>query len=200
MMQSTINLDPTGDLTVLVDIDHEKTRLIVSSQALCLASPVWRAMLNPESGFQEATSADRTISFPDDDAQTLLLLLRICHLRFSEVPQTLDLNQFFETAILCDKYDMVSLIRPWLSKWQEPLLPRAGEDDDKQWLFISWTLGDSVVFERIVEKLVLKSEGRGEGQCIGSYGKVLGSSIPEIIGQQLRISPRFVPICTKAAL
>lgn len=183
MMQSTINLDPTGDLTVLVDIDHEKTRLIVSSQALCLASPVWRAMLNPESGFQEATSADRTISFPDDDAQTLLLLFRICHLRFSEVPQTLDLNQLFETAVLCDKYDIVTLIRPWLSKWQQPLLPRAGEDDDEKWLFISWTLGDSGIFERIVKKLVLTSESREEGQCLSSNGKLLESSIPEVIGQ-----------------
>ena len=178
MMQPTINLDPTGDLKIVIDIDHEKTCVIVSSQALCLASPVWRAMLNPKSGFQEATSADRTIYFLDDDVQTLLLLLRICHLRFSEVPQTLDLDQLFETAILCDKYDIVTLIRPWLSKWQEPLLPQAGEDDDEKWLFISWTLGDSVVFERIVEKLVLKSEGREEGQCIGSYGKVLGPNTP----------------------
>lgn len=181
-MQSKINLDPTGDLKVLVDIGYKKTLLIVSSQALCLASPVWRAMLNPKSGFQEATSIDRTISFPDDDAHTFLLLLRICHLRFSEVPQTLNLNQLYKIAILCDKYDMVALIRPWLSKWQEPLLPRAGEDDDEKWLFISWTLGDSEIFERIVKKLVLTSESREEGQCLSSHGKLLESSIPEVIG------------------
>ena len=180
---STIQLDPSGDLSLLVG-DQQKN-VLVSSVALSLASPVWRAMLNPQHGFLEAVSTNRTISWPEDNTKTCLILLRICHLRFSEVPQTISLHDFLNICIFCDKYDTVTLIRPWVSKWQEDLMPSLIPKDYDQWLFISWTIGDDITFEDIVKTLVLESESREAGECISSSGVALEQNMPPgIVGKQ----------------
>lgn len=191
MAQTTINLDPSGDLKIVLNIKDEQKTVIVSSKAICLASPVWRAMLNPESGFREATSADRTIRFPDDDAETLLMLFRICHLRFSEIPQKVGLDQLLKTAVLCNKYDIIALVRPWASNWQELLLPQANKDNEEKWLSISWTFRDNEIFRRVVARLVLESEGPGIGKFEGSGKGNLGVNAPPappgVVGEQSRI-------------
>ncbi len=110
--ESIIHVDPSGNLSLLVGpVDEQKT-FVVSSAALCLASPVWRAMVNPEGYFLEAHSEERKVSLPDDDPKYLLLLLNIVHLQFHKVPQVLPTKDLFEMAVLCDKYDTVRVVRP----------------------------------------------------------------------------------------
>ena len=57
------------------------------------------------------------LHFEDDDGEALLLLLRIAHLQFAEVPVSLDFDKLLQVAILCDMYDCVGLVKPWLSTW-----------------------------------------------------------------------------------
>lgn len=101
---TTIYLDSLGDLRLLVkDSDDRWRTLIVSSSAMCLASPVWRAMLDPKSHFKEAEKQE--VEFPDDDLDALLIILRVAHLKFRELPESLSFKELVNLAVVCDKYD-----------------------------------------------------------------------------------------------
>ncbi|KAK4697983.1 hypothetical protein P7C71_g179, partial [Lecanoromycetidae sp. Uapishka_2] len=82
MENSTINVDPSGDLTLLVgDPDKEAQQsFLVSSKAMQLASPVWATLFDPQGRFLEANAKE--VSLPDDDPHALLILLHIAHLNF----------------------------------------------------------------------------------------------------------------------
>ena len=110
--ESTVHVDPSGNLTLIVGPEDNQKTFTVSSAAMCLASPVWRAMLDPKGHFLEAHSSDRKVSFPDDNPEALLLLLNVIHLQFLKVPQTLPTEELYEVAVLCDKYDTVTVVRP----------------------------------------------------------------------------------------
>ena len=109
---NTVHVDPSGNLTLLVGPADNRKTFVVSSTAMCLASPVWRAMLNPQGHFLEAHSSDHKVSFPEDNPESLLLLLHIVHLQFLKVPQNLEVKDLYEVAVLCDKYDAVTVVRP----------------------------------------------------------------------------------------
>jgi hypothetical protein len=46
----------------------------------------------------------------------MLLVLRIAHLQFKEIPQGngLTIDALLSLAVVCDKYDLVSMVRPFL--------------------------------------------------------------------------------------
>ena len=101
---------------------------LVSSAVMCLASKVWRAMLHSGSRFTEAQILADTCKqahFYDDDPEALLILLSIAHLAFRKVPVHMEWSLLLNMAVLCDKYDTVSITRPWLTQWVEPVLPLA---------------------------------------------------------------------------
>ena len=117
-----------GDLRIRVHRSREKRSrlrvpsvtpfhqriLIVSSAVMRIASPVWRTMFDPQGHFMESqrSSSPREIHFPDDDADALLIVLYIAHLQFGKLPEALDYQELLNLAIICDKYDTVSTVRP----------------------------------------------------------------------------------------
>ena len=103
---TSIALDPSGDLQLTTDT----LSFVVSSKAMCLASPVWRAMLDPQGPWAKQSSSSSPSSglsshaMLEDDPDALLILLRIAHLRFSELPDVLnDYQHLLQLAVLCDK-------------------------------------------------------------------------------------------------
>ena len=91
-------LDPSGDLRLSTATQD----FVVSSKAMCLASPVWRAMFDPQGRWAKQSSG--VFDLPDDDAHALLLLLRIAHLQFSDLPDALVIyRHLLQLAVLCDK-------------------------------------------------------------------------------------------------
>lgn len=99
----------------------------VSTKAMCLASPVWRVMLDPSGPFKEAHPENDQVLFPEDDAQALLTVLCIAHLEFHSIPERLSFTQLLNLAIICDKYDTGRLILPWFSKWEKSFKDSAFE-------------------------------------------------------------------------
>lgn len=104
-----------GDLTLNVGKDDGtiECRYRVLKVAMCLASPVWRAMLtgpSTESGKDE-------IPFVDDDPEALLLVLRVAHLRTYEIPHLPAWHEVVNVATICDKYDTVAISRPFVKDW-----------------------------------------------------------------------------------
>ncbi len=176
-LTSTIEVDPAGDLRLLVQHGEQQIIFQVSSKAMSLASPVWRTMLEPAGPFKESQSDSGEIAFPDDDSEALLILLLACHLRFQDIPQELWYEQFLNVCILCDKYDCIALIRPWISRWQAHQLHLAGPVIHGEWLFICWTTGDQATFERVARYYVKTSLADVWKQFI-DRPKLLDAAIP----------------------
>ena len=187
--EPTEHVDPSGDLTLLVKVGNKRKSFIVSSKVMCLASPIWRAMLDPKGHFKEASPDNKEITFEDDDLEALQLLLDISHMRYLKIPTSLKYNGLLNLTILCDKYDTVTLVRPWLPKWLPGLKHLADHPGYEEWLFIAWVLGDAETFERIASRLVSTIEIRdglfGSESRIYIDGRTLSTQHmpPGIVGQ-----------------
>lgn len=181
-LTSNIQVDPAGDLRVLVQHGEQQISFQVSSKAMSLASPVWRTMLDPDGPFKESRPDKGEVAFHDDNAEALLILLLAAHLRFQDVPQELWFEQLRSVCIACDKYDCIGLVRPWISRWQAREIHLAGLEVYDQWLFVAWTTGDEETFERVARRFVEISESNGSKHCYVNW-TVLVDMPPGIVGQ-----------------
>ncbi len=178
MDEPTVYVDPSGDIKLLVQAGEDQKTFVVSSKALCLASPVWRAMLDSKSRFKEASPSTGEVFLEDDDSEALWILLNIAHFRFLEVPQSLEYDQLLRVSILCDKYDIVTLVRPWLPKWIRGLKHLSCCAGYEEWLFIAWVFGDTSTFERIAYGLVLEIKVPLCGSYLTASGSLPTENLP----------------------
>lgn len=156
-LTSDIQIDAAGDLKLLLQHREEWVTFQVSSKAMSLASPVWRAMLDPNGPFRESQSDNSEIIFPDDDPEALLILLSAAHLRFQEVPKHLSFERLLNVCVLCDKYDCITLVRPWIFEWKVRQIVPTDWELYEEWLFIAWTMGDEATFKRVGRSMILRA-------------------------------------------
>ncbi|QDS73114.1 hypothetical protein FKW77_001026 [Venturia effusa] len=175
-----------GDLILVVGEDFGPAhRFRVSRDTMCMASPVWSAMLSRDGQFCEA--ARKEVTFADDDPDALLLILQIAHLQFQEAYEVMELEELLEVAILCDKYDTVAMVRPFIPRWVEPFL-RRGYDElsgDEEYLTIAWTFGYHNEFEGFAKYLVEHIRTNDRGHCVNEKGRIIGWKMPPDIIENL---------------
>jgi len=129
-------LDATGDLTFI--IGEEKHEFLVNRKTLRFASPVWKKMLDPDGPFMEGGAA--VLSLPDDSPGPMLLVLSIAHLQFAKLANVkMNRTAFIDLAILCDKYDMAALVKPFLQTLEGFDAAILGVTPDDA--FGAWTFG-----------------------------------------------------------
>lgn len=184
MEEDTLDVifDPSGDLELIVGECDRQRKFRVSSKAMCLVSLVWRAMLDPSGYFMEAQPVKGRVTFPEDDGDTMHLLLCVVHYKFNLIPLGLKYEKLFNLAILCDKYDTVDILYPWLPKWLEDLTAIAIDSGKEGSLFISWVFKDATTFERVAQKLVKEISIDKSGERITRNGRgleVLEQYIPQ---------------------
>ncbi|PVH99741.1 hypothetical protein DM02DRAFT_614813 [Periconia macrospinosa] len=155
--QPTIELSSSADVTLV--IGEEKQLVRASVPALRNASSVWAAMFSG----RWAESDTSEIAFPDDDIEAMLLVLRIAHIRFNEIPKKegLSFQLLLDVAFVCDKYDLVHMVRPFLDlhNWAQPYsYPNYEGEGYPAWLFIAWTFGYADSFDRLARDLALSAK------------------------------------------
>ncbi|RMZ74423.1 nuclear pore [Pyrenophora seminiperda CCB06] len=161
--QRTIALDDSGDALLMLGTSAGTQPVQVSKAVMTLASPVWKAMFKRHWKENEATE----IPLPEDDVGTMLIVLRIAHLRFHELlkKKGLTIDALLALAVVCDKYDIVPLVRPFLDlyDWAQCHLPDtiSGERCDPAWFFIAWTFGYRESFTELAD-FVVKRTGLDE--------------------------------------
>lgn len=147
----------TGNIRILVKLNDIVREGRVSSSSMIQASPVWRKLLSPtqDEDVEELRHSIKRIDCTEDDSEALLILLNICHLNFQEVPHGVGYELLLLLALLCDKYDCVSLVQPWLTneRWlmqesEESMLP--GKEG---WLRIAQIFELEVVFDKLVKHM-----------------------------------------------
>lgn len=133
-----VDIDPDGDVIVKIGDDD----LRVASQVLCLASPVFKAMLR--SGFKEGLTAETSsqnpkyIALPDDDPTAFKTVCQVIHCRLDTVPAELDIDCLHQLATLCDKYQVIIPMLNCATLWVRKL----ALDGDRETLVRLLVVGD----------------------------------------------------------
>lgn len=180
-----IALCHNADLTLIVG-ENPIHRFKVSRNTLCMASSVFKAMLSRN--FIEAQKDE--IELEDDDPDALLIILRIVHLKFSEVKRSFEYqSQLVQVAVVCDKYDLVAVCRPfipgWARKWlraQNPIanLNAQGQTEKCLW---TWVFGYEEEFRHLVDFICLTSSFDDNGNFRTIQGTFTDKHLPvSIVG------------------
>jgi hypothetical protein len=115
-----------GDLALLVgpnphpwDQDTAQVKFVISSHALARAGKIFKGMFF--GGMLEARPTDGrewTVALPEDSPSAWKKLLAIVHYDFAALERLDDkFWQLYDIVCLADKYDMMQLLRPWVSRW-----------------------------------------------------------------------------------
>ncbi|KAF2005104.1 hypothetical protein P154DRAFT_611587 [Amniculicola lignicola CBS 123094] len=172
-----IELHEHGDITLI--IGPKEQPVLVSISVLRRASPVWRKMF----GEPWIESREKEARFPEDNLDALLIVLRIAHLRFRDIPQKhgLEFRGLVQLAVVCDKYDTVEIVCPFFiaNKWYAPWRQRSKDHGFEEWLMITWTFGNMPFFEEMAKCLHLTVHKNTEGKYLrDGCTKPLGSNMP----------------------
>jgi hypothetical protein len=179
--KSFFTFEPS-DIRLKVNYKGEPVTAHVSSSAMSFASPVWKkfifppwkpmAVQDPTTTYEYTPAAKKSkvtgekekdksvlpveeVDFSDDNGEALLILLRIAHLRFHDTPTTLAYQTLLQVAVLCDQYQCINLVRPWLPQWLADEEQSSRKFGQENWMFIAWVFGREKVFEALAEDLVL---------------------------------------------
>ena len=196
----TINIDPDGDIYLLVGDDKKSKRFHVSSHAMRLASPVWSAMLSPKYGFKESVSGTEDIAFAEDNLEAFFIVLLASHLKFQAIPVHTSTELLVAICGICDKYDCVSVLGPWMSAWVDAWLPHGDPVDFGRQVFVAWVVGDTTSFKNIIEGLVDTCYTNSIGNCLSCISKNLDRDLlPGLPGEcygAISLSHNFLNLST----
>ncbi|KAE8447176.1 hypothetical protein EG329_011007 [Mollisiaceae sp. DMI_Dod_QoI] len=141
-----------------------------------------RTPLDDERSSDECSNFGNTpvdeVDFTDDDGEALLILLRITHLQFDDVPLTLSYDLLLNVAIVCDQYDCVRIVKPWLSHWLSNEKNESLKDGHENWLWIAWVFGRSEVFEDLALRMLRTVKTNEEGECLTEKGEEVSDPMP----------------------
>jgi len=188
---------PNADTTLLLQSPADKSTTIftgVSSSALSIASPVWKKFLYPPWAAPSTPSSPvfpvSQIECTDDDPSALLILLRIAHLQFRNIPNILDYPTLLQVAILCDQYACTSLVYPWMEPWLLDEELESKEEGKEGYLFMAWVFGRDRIFESLAMKLVFEIKIGPDGECLTKNGALMPEPMPNgITGKSFSLQP-----------
>ena len=128
------------------------------------------------------------MKFPEDNALSFFVVLLATHLRFPETPRQLELNQFKDICVLCDKYDCMVVVQPLLDNWKMALnfsdTHGYTPEEYKSWAWIGWTTGDERVIHRVKKRYILTSRTNAAKDLLDTDNKTLDGGLPPgLIGQ-----------------
>lgn len=193
LSDTTIYVDQDGDLLLVVGLGTESRTFCTSSKVMRLASPVWRAMLSPEHGFQESSPGTNVITLPEDDVHSIFIVLLASHVRFQEVPRSITFKQLVSLCEVCDKYDCISVLQPWLSGWLALYEHSVSEPGWEEWSFIAWVVGDEAIFKQATDWIILTSSKLSTGDWRNELSENLEGRLPSTLAGEFHL-PIYRPL------
>ena len=167
---ANVQFDTDGDILLVLLSSEGIARFQVSSNALCLASPVFRVMVGTGGKFKESKDLQEKksgeppmeITLSDDNPSALAIILRIIHHQHGSVPKTLSELYLWQVAILVDKYDLLEAVTLWIDRWIQPYLDSTGLPltsssyftGDKG-VFLAYAFGKEIIFKSISKEIIL---------------------------------------------
>lgn len=101
-----------------------------------------------------------------------------------------------QTALLCDQYDCVGLLKSWYQNWVVNEGGYVLAPERENWTFISWVFGDEVTLDRVAKKVARSLKLGPDRRRMNRLGGHITEPMPPSIlsklspGAELRISAR----------
>ncbi|KAK0726298.1 hypothetical protein B0T21DRAFT_32488 [Apiosordaria backusii] len=150
-------IDQDGDLILAVGPSDCQSSFKVDASTLRRTSPVWKAMLyRPWIESQPKDDSEWIVELPEDDPAALTVLLGIIHSNFDLVPATdkITASLVWGILVLCDKYDMIQSIIPYITIWRTHIKQQAPKSEVILSLLIAWEIGDENWLRDLLKDLV----------------------------------------------
>ncbi|KAF2728672.1 hypothetical protein EJ04DRAFT_503744 [Polyplosphaeria fusca] len=158
------------DGPTLIDVSDSECGSIhyhVSSRHLALASPWFNRAMSGDSWKESDRDEEGRFHIETSgwDADALLLLLNVLHLKNSQVPDTVDLEMLAKIAVLMDYYECSEALQLCTKMWVQALgeaskVPNVMGRELIIWLFVAWTFGMHDQFQSACDTAI--KEGFGE--------------------------------------
>ncbi|KAF3804983.1 hypothetical protein GCG54_00005728 [Colletotrichum gloeosporioides] len=134
-------------------IEHIQ-QFLVCSKAMARTSAVFCKMLFGP--FSEGQRDDDKAIDLEDAIEPMFFALCIVHSRYDMIRTALTVKEGFQLLVVTKKYDMTSIVRPWIHHWV-PLLKYIDEDfgDLEMVAWIAWEVGAENIFELTIKLLAL---------------------------------------------
>ncbi|KAL6897660.1 hypothetical protein GGI43DRAFT_409566 [Trichoderma evansii] len=152
--------------------ESEAITFRLSSRHLCLASPIFNAMLCG-SWKESAGSVELQLSYDiaatEWNTEALLLLMNIIHGHHRKVPHSVDLDTLAQLSILVDYYECYEIIEFFAHLWIDKLsskLPTSYGRESVIWLFVSWVFSKDAIFEKMTELALKECEKPLDTMCL----------------------------------
>ncbi|EWG41193.1 hypothetical protein FVEG_15245 [Fusarium verticillioides 7600] len=116
--RSDLNEEMRSLQTYLENGDPNQVVFRVSAKHLCLASPVFRRMIQGQ--FKESEPNEQglfEIRTSEWDAEALLIILDIIHGHHSSVPKRPSLDVIAQIGIIADYYDCLEVVKTFFQHW-----------------------------------------------------------------------------------
>ncbi|KAH0438211.1 nuclear pore protein-like protein [Colletotrichum camelliae] len=158
---------------------HEHTQqFLVCSKAMARISVVFCKMLFGP--FSEGLRDEQKTIDLEDAIEPMFFALCIVHSRYDMIQTALTVKELFQLLVVTNKYDMTSIVRPWIHQWV-PLLKHIDEEF-YEWLghldivlvaWIAWEVGAEKLFELAVKTAALHCWVNQDGEFLGEHGKLM---------------------------
>ncbi|KAK1976359.1 hypothetical protein LZ30DRAFT_785629 [Colletotrichum cereale] len=164
--------DPSSSSSASIAYDREcLMEFVVCSRSLAQASRFFDALLFGRfAEAQHETDSRWVVSLPDDCPESMYILLAIIHGRTDDISSTLSLTELRAVLVQADKYDMMSLLGPWIPKWPDPNVGIGLCGDKQRLALIAWKTGAVTLFEKLAVDLAQNCRLNDQGEMIGVEG------------------------------
>lgn len=122
---------------------------------------MFKALLSPhfKEGAELLSSNCVEIPLPDDNATSIVHLLRVLHFQNAEVPKELSPIEIFNMAVVTDKYECMDALRFVTTVWIESHLPSTAPAQLSILLESAYYFQDESLFQKVGHYLVWRSIG-----------------------------------------
>jgi hypothetical protein len=129
-------------------------------------------------GNQQPHGPRKILDLTEDDADSVLVLLRIAHLQFHKIPSKLPYRSLLEIVTLCDYYNCIRLVQPWRPLWLIDAAAEAHKPGQEGWLTIAWAFDEQTIFNDLARNLAREVAINDKQECETKEGRLLALSLP----------------------
>jgi hypothetical protein len=127
-----------------------------------------------------AESIAPEVELPHDDPTSISLILIIAHLKFYDLPVTLSMDELYQLAMTCDKYDTVAVVRLFLQSWVQlyQALTIYHKHGNEKCMSIAYVFGHETEFCGLANHLGRTIFTNAEGRYITKSSAMLDGDFP----------------------
>jgi hypothetical protein len=161
----TESFDDHGDLTLVVG--EAQTRFLVCSHSLRRVSTTWHDRLyGVSSNPKDREGANGwVVRLPEGNPEAMRIILRVVHSDLSKMPAAVSRRLLCHLTFLCDKHDMLSILKPfwagWVGKLANPSVQPTGLRHE---VWVAHKLGHLVWYKHILLQLLSLTHKRPNGR------------------------------------